>query len=290
MPKKKSIYCYQCGTKNDIQNAKCTKCKTRLEEEDHEISEYLKEKLFGTIKDDLTDRMSDYLVSFIKKHLYGILMAISITFAGVAFFVRENVGFQNDRIDYTNESYKYEAMLESVPSCDDDYQLEEQICYKMGTSPAERTATCQTGYVLSGNTCVSRENYDKIETKTCEVTPEYAYHNDATPIIENGECFLDLCGYRYQTDEESGDPNLKAGDCAMGTFEQVEFTVRQVCPSGTREIGGNCKRTSTPKETFSCSNGTLQKDKCLERIETEPSPACEEGYTYNELVKYCIKD
>ena len=76
----KTIYCIECGTKNEASDEKCTKCHKKLYPKDHALKDYVWGKFTGGVQDEFFKAF----IRFLKKHLYGILMSCSVIFTGVA--------------------------------------------------------------------------------------------------------------------------------------------------------------------------------------------------------------
>lgn len=74
------IYCVECGSKNDINNKKCTNCHKTVDPKDHAWHDYWKEKVGGKIGDNTFKLIKKY----IERHLYGVLMTCSVLFTGVS--------------------------------------------------------------------------------------------------------------------------------------------------------------------------------------------------------------
>ncbi len=285
---KRYIYCYQCGTKNDAQNVKCTKCKTRLEEEEHELRDYIFDKIKGKTKGKVKDKLTDTFKSFVKRHLYGIIVTISILFGGSAAIL--NASTSKPQVDKTvsvPNSYEFTVMSVAQTKCEDT--IEDGECYHITKSEAKPSSTCEEDYTLVADTCQSIRDFPKVSEQFCEV-PSSEIRQDATSRVIDGRCMVNVCQTRVQPGEEAQYPQHKVGDCLIGEEYEVDFTTQRVCPDGTREIGGVCKRVAAPKTEYTCEEGTLEDKNCIVKEKIESKHTCEQGYTYNELIKYCIKD
>ena len=175
---------------------------------------------------------------------------------------------------------------EGTSKCESGYTLKDGKCTKTENVNAKATKTCDKDYTLSGSTCVSTKTYDKVTTKKCVLPAKYdigEYENidgkktTNSAYVKDGECWYNACTHWYD------------GKCDGGEFNRTEYTTITSCPSGTKEISGKCKKTATPKTTYSCEDGTLNKNKCTVTKEIDPTVTCENEYTYNNETKQCEK-
>ena len=83
MEEKKIKYCTYCGTKCTDEMAICPNCQKYLDPKEHLFVEYLISKTKDKYKGDLEDSIIDAIINFIKSHLYGFILTISIV--SVAF-------------------------------------------------------------------------------------------------------------------------------------------------------------------------------------------------------------
>jgi len=82
--KKEEIYCVFCGTKNNYDVEKCSKCKKSLHPKNHLFREFLYEHIRDDLKGKVTDNIFSYLKNFIISHLYGAAMTVSVIFAAIS--------------------------------------------------------------------------------------------------------------------------------------------------------------------------------------------------------------
>lgn len=84
MSKKRGIvYCTYCGAENKKKNINCLKCKKKLLAKDNLVLDHIKKKTVDKAKDDL---LSSFL-SFIKSHLYGTILTISVVVSAATIAV-----------------------------------------------------------------------------------------------------------------------------------------------------------------------------------------------------------
>ena len=101
------MYCIHCGSENK-KNKICRVCNRPVKEIDIKILEYIKGKVSG----DVIDSVTDTIISFIKHHIYGIVLTISIIVS-----VSSNVIIRNNSIDsssLTNERPEYIKSIVSI--------------------------------------------------------------------------------------------------------------------------------------------------------------------------------
>ena len=83
MEDKNVKYCTYCGTKCTDEMAICPNCQKYLDPKENLFVEYLISKTKDKYKGDLEDSIIDAIINFIKSHLYGVILTISIV--SVAF-------------------------------------------------------------------------------------------------------------------------------------------------------------------------------------------------------------
>lgn len=74
----KKIYCNFCGTNNKITSEKCIKCGKSLDQEDHPWREYLYDHIKDDLKGNVTDNIFSLITNFVKSHLYGVIISLTI--------------------------------------------------------------------------------------------------------------------------------------------------------------------------------------------------------------------
>jgi len=68
MSKKDTIYCNRCGKKESIHNERCQQCNSLLNDKDHELREYILDKLKDDLEGETIDKISSFIKAFIKKY------------------------------------------------------------------------------------------------------------------------------------------------------------------------------------------------------------------------------
>lgn len=79
----KKLFCVYCGTENKIDKKRCKKCFRKLQPQDHLLLEYLKSK----VKENCEDNFFSIIKSYIKSHLYGVLVTCSIIVSAITTVV-----------------------------------------------------------------------------------------------------------------------------------------------------------------------------------------------------------
>ncbi len=72
--KKEKVYCIYCGKENKKENKKCDFCKKNLKEKDHELRDYMMDK----VKQDMEGKSFNFLKAWIKKYFYGVMVSLSV--------------------------------------------------------------------------------------------------------------------------------------------------------------------------------------------------------------------
>ncbi len=204
----KYIYCWKCGVKNDKKNKKCVACDAKLNEEEHPLFTWL----FGEIKEEAEDGIFDYfcelLKSFFRKHLYGVIVGLAVTFAAVSSVV--NI-MEPENAEITTEEYSIPKVVETVPK--EEPKQEEEVSKeetpvepqpetpKPAATPKPTTPQptptpepqpstpepeekpkelyCPTGFTLTNeNKCVITEYLDAWIKYTCPEGYEYTSNGD----------------------------------------------------------------------------------------------------------------
>ena len=197
----KYIYCWKCGVKNDKKNKKCVACDAKLNEEEHPLFTWL----FGEIKEEAEDGIFDYfcelLKSFFRKHLYGVIVGLAVTFATVSSVV--NI-MEPENAEITTEEYSIPKVVETVPKeepKEEEVSKEETPVEPQPEAPKPTTPTptptpapkpsptqpeekpkelyCPTGFTLtSDNKCTITEYLDAWIKYTCPEGYEYTSNGD----------------------------------------------------------------------------------------------------------------
>lgn len=301
MAKRKYIYCWNCGLKNLIKDEKCKKCKKKLmEKEMNETGAYILDKIIDKAKDEGENIAKDRFRAFVGRHLFGIVLSASMIFTGstVVANVLDKQREPNDTHTIVQNSFKFEAMIEAhEQTCDEGFTLIEGECTKETSTPAKRDLSCEQGYVLSGNAC--RQEFAKESVTECIIPTdyEYSYSDQYEPcdvfetryIDETFGCRVAPTKiYKDQTNPDGTTTRVCSAATVASDF--IPATTSMKCPIGTSEIGGKCYKTTKVKESYSCDEGKLFGKKCTTIEKGTLSGKCDEGYTYNEVFKLCVKN
>lgn len=294
MSKRKNIYCYYCGTKNDIKDKKCISCNKKLNDKDHEFRNYVLGKSLDEAYDQIEETIFDFIKAFLKKYLYGIAISISVVGA-VAVTVLNNNEEIVENYSIVNESYVLQKVIEGTLKCPDGYNLEKDKCIKNVMVNAVSTKSCDPGYDLKNNNCISKQSFEKIENKTCEIPSGFKSANGASYrdayIHVDGNCYVPICS-KFVTEENKNDPaylGYDVGECVEGGAERVEFTIKYSCEQGTL-VDGFCKNIIKPKTEYSCTEGKLDGKNCVLTESLDADIECPENYILDPKSKMCLKD
>lgn len=101
MNKTKNRYCIYCGYKISNNDSKCPKCLKKVNSRDNIFFHYLKEKIKDELKGGVKDSFFSTLTNFIKSHLYGTILTLSICITIIGSNVILNN--QDNYVEYTSE-------------------------------------------------------------------------------------------------------------------------------------------------------------------------------------------
>lgn len=211
-----------------------------------------------------------------KKTLLLCGLLIILTGCGEKELYCEKGTLKDGKCEITNTSTpKY--------SCEDGYTLDGTTCVHKEDTEAVETKSCNDGYTLKGDTCVSDKSYSKVTVQVCEIptnyispTGVYERLEDAT-IAQDNKCYLTVCN----------SVNSETKECTFGRVEEIPFTPRKVCPTGTSEILGKCKKSAAPKLSYSCDEGELDSKTCHITRLLDANASCPSGYNFNKDTKKC---
>ena len=309
-----NIYCNKCGYENSKKEKRCKKCHRRLDSWDI----YLFSFLFNQGKSNGLDYVGSSAFETIKGVLmnstFGIILTVSVTFASVATIVNymdtnnindENITVINHKIESKN-TCNYLNTTDMIYKCPDTYTLNSNNeCEKLVKTDAIETKTCESGYTLSKNICISNETTPVIETPSCVIPDNYTntiigggdnrytIHKEniyLTKVLEEKKS----CYYYWCEDITTltliDDIPACAGPVSGGTTDNSLYKVVTSCPSGQVEVNGVCHKKANYKLEYSCSSGDLTGKKCIGVETTEAMYECPDGYNYNDECKICVGD
>lgn len=286
MRKNKVIYCWNCGTKNDLSNKTCLKCSTDLNEHDFKVAKWL----FGEGYDEITGNFIQKLFTlardFLHLHLFGTTLSIAVIFTFSA-----TVSHYEDTTHNNKEIVQQEYRLtknenHSVSKekyCDDGYTLEDGKCIKKEIIAATTESICENGYYLNGNKCYSDKVYAKnVKYRCIQTIDEYrklvgkVTTHPADPYTDaDFDCLITFtheddhtCSYNFGAYKEMQGEQVCEALYGFGTDALKEET----CPSGSVNIDGKCRTSVNPKVNYKCADDYVLQDdnNCLKIIETKP--------------------
>jgi len=94
---KKKIFCVYCGTKNNINNKTCDNCLKKLDPKENQIIDYLKDHIKDDLKDKTKDGIFNILINFIRSHLYGFVLTLSIILSS-SMIISSNLDNNNYKV------------------------------------------------------------------------------------------------------------------------------------------------------------------------------------------------
>ena len=124
--KNKDIYCVFCGTKNSINDEKCSKCKKSLHPKNTLFKDFLYEHIRDDLKDKLEDNIFSYIKNFIISHLYGSLMFVSVVFTVVTVITTnikpyKTISKMEDMLSKGNSNEVVVRVYTYDDTCSNDY-------------------------------------------------------------------------------------------------------------------------------------------------------------------------
>lgn len=86
----RKCYCIHCMTVNDTHDKVCKKCGETLRPVDQQLKEFVYGETQSYIEDEIKGKFTDLLIQFIKSHIYGIVVSISVVTMVVINIVAPN--------------------------------------------------------------------------------------------------------------------------------------------------------------------------------------------------------
>ena len=125
MSDNKSVkYCIYCGTECDNGVAVCPSCNKSFTERENLFIEFLIDKTKDKYKGDLEDSIVEIIINFIKSHLYGVVLTISIVGVVVTSVVSNDSYIQKVTKLPSNEvveMHNYTSDQNEIKKVVDDY-------------------------------------------------------------------------------------------------------------------------------------------------------------------------
>lgn len=92
--KKNKIYCVFCGAENKLSNKKCSQCKEKIDPKEHLFLDYLKEHINDDLSGRIQDNLFNIIINYIRSHLYGCILTISIIITTTAITNSNNINYE----------------------------------------------------------------------------------------------------------------------------------------------------------------------------------------------------
>ncbi len=92
-------YCIYCGKENKETENSCVSCGRKLISKDHLLKDYIKAHVIDEASGKMVDTIGDFIQAFVKKYLYGIVLAISIV-ATTTSLVTHSIINQKENLAY----------------------------------------------------------------------------------------------------------------------------------------------------------------------------------------------
>ncbi len=301
--KNKYIYCYNCGKKNKKNAKECVKCGTEFKSEKRFLKWLFGEEI-GNFKGNVFGYICECSKEFIKRHLYGSVVGLALTFTIVSgvLYLNEKL---NDTITTTNEEYKIE--VENIEEPIEEMPVEEtpevtpepEPTPTPTPTPRPSTPTppstpsrpvryiCPFGYELNGTKCYKYESINASIYYTCADGSTGTPEGVCEKFFYPGQHCADKDEYisKYSiTDtivsfevngpyEENGALKCKYEYTTnTGGRTSVDLALYDACPAGYESVSNlSCKMTSEPTGSYYDCRGLeytiLDGDKCKKQVD-----------------------
>lgn len=208
MSKKDTIYCTNCGKKENITNKRCSGCNHLLNDKDHEFKDYIFDKIKDKLKGDSVDKVSDLIKAFIKKYCYGIVLGASIIFTGVTAIVNNKQEYQ---ITKESPAFKTEYGYKFLQGC---WDSEDHLARYMFRPNREEFVIGIDGEISDNNKIyynwlwmpyydISKEDdkysLDLYYKETADIKPVYS-HSTSFKIIDDEHISMNIIKGYIQSD------------------------------------------------------------------------------------------
>lgn len=161
MSKNKNKYCIYCGYSLSCEDLKCPKCHKKVNSHDNIFFHYLKEKIKDELQGETEDTFFSILTNFIKSHLYGNVLTLSITFT----IIGSNL-ILNNQDNYIEYVYEKPTVYSDNEEVKDSKEMFLDFASLYFDALENHDATLLNSYLLK----------DKI--KELEYTPSYELTNN----------------------------------------------------------------------------------------------------------------
>lgn len=278
----KNVFCVHCGKKNKAKTKICTKCKKKLNPRKKLFMDYIINHIKDFFLGNVDGKITNFIYSFIKRHLYGLILTATLIFTGTILIdtyevINEDINQVNNKPDILLERLNKCNIKNAIAKeyvCEEGYVLDDKVCKKIVEEPAISNNVCPNGYYLANNRCYSNFSYEVQTKKECILPND---KNALTAWVENDTCLVQWC---------TGDDAWLDGECQAGYADEHPFTITNYCLQGTM-INGKCLDIKSSSVEYYCENGTLSGNKCLITDEKDPIKGCKKGYKINEECNIC---
>ncbi len=208
-----------------------------------------------------------------KRRLVILIAILFLTSCGSKTLVCE-------RGELAGEQCMIRTTKEIINTCPLSYEYDEEknICVNSMSIDAKPKFICNKGYHQGDGKCISDKIYGQTFEKHC-ISKNIAEDDElSTTEVRDNSCYEKICI------KEAED-----GSCAEFKETKIDFTVDWACPDGSKQIDGECRKTSYQGVKYSCEIGTLKGKKCIIEKTVPVTIKCDEGYTLNEKNNICEK-
>lgn len=174
--------------------------------------------------------------------------------------------------------------MEVAQKCREGYEYNEKtkMCENTITIDAKKVSHCPDGYFIGGdNWCLSEKEYERVEKVNCEsknIKDDDQF--SSTYVIEDNKCIEKLC-IKVSEDNKT---------CEKFKETELEAKVEEVCPDGTKNDDGVCRKKYWMSKEYSCELGEIEGRQCVINDSIEMDKYCEEdGYKLTEDNEKCEK-
>ena len=292
-----SIYCVFCGKENSVKDKKCVHCGKKLNPKDCSFFDFLFRNGKSTLEDKLSESVFDFIKTFFINHLYGTVLAASVVFSLTSVLLtrmQDTITYIDEPITYNRQLVKniieevekeeekqevkeqneekeeVKEVISATKSCDNGYNLENDVCRRHYTVDATVHYSCATAgyqYNPTAGLCLSLAA-EKTASLVCDLPDElqsqYAGYSPMSYVDKNtGKCMM--------TYQEGGEQKSM----------EIDSPIRQVvlCDVGKNyKFDTNCYYNEEATLQYSCSNGTLEGTVCSINETKSFFYSCPSGY------------
>ncbi len=189
-------------------------------------------------------------------------------------------GYYTCEEDYTLNGDQCEKIVETTEatpnlSCEDGYELEEEMCVKTDEKDAENGYYCSTGYTLNGEECQIQDTKEPVVSSNCP-SGYTLYDNKCISLDYQSATTSYSCPTGY---------TLSGTTCTKTESNSTYLKTRTTCPDGGTLSDNTCHITADATISwfypyYSCDSGyqySYSDRKCHKYYTPTTTKYCEKG-------------